>query len=146
MHGVREREVGRGSSTLSGPLKYGGSAAFSWSFADKERRTPYILRRHCINACYSCNAFVELHPPFLVSLSLSSHSYCPSRSLVPFLFLSLSLCHSLCFSCTPASYVSTDVQFISYVTSSTYVYIRRNKKTWIPPFHLQAGGQTTTCT
>lgn len=145
MHGLRGKEVGRGSSTLSGPLKYGGTAAFSWSFADKERRTPYILRRHCINACYSCSAFVELHPPLSVFLSLSfliriCFSY---SSLFSFPF---SLFLSLCFGCTPASYISTDVQFISYVTSSTYVYIRCSKKTWIPPFHLQASGQTTTCT
>jgi len=136
------------------PLKYGGTAAFSWSFADKERRTPYILRRHCINACYSCSAFVGLHPPFsILSLSLSSSPFLspsPSLSLslsllslslslslsLPLLVFALfalsfsfSLCHSLRFSRTPASYVSTDVQFISYVTSSTYIYIRRSKKT-----------------
>lgn len=52
--------MGRGSSTLSCPLKYGGSVAFPWSFMDKKRKTSYILRRHCINACYSCSAFVEL--------------------------------------------------------------------------------------
>lgn len=128
--------------------------AFSWSFADKERRTPYILRRHCINACYSCSAFVGLHPPLSVLPSFFSYSY---LFLMPFcilflflsfsLPLSFSLSFSLRFGCTPASYISTDVQFISYVTSSipTYTYAVVRKLEY-RPFHLQASGQTTTCT
>lgn len=103
-----ERKAGRGSSTLSGPLKYGGSVAFSWFFMDKKRRTSYILRRHCINACYSCSAFVELAflssfiLRFSLPLSLSrspfsrpSSSFCLHlsilTSLFAFLYLHLSL-------------------------------------------------------
>lgn len=55
------------ASTLSCPLKYGGSVAYSWSFMDKKRKTSYILRRHCINACYSCSAFVERYFSFFLS-------------------------------------------------------------------------------
>lgn len=140
MHGLRIEEVGRGSSTLSGPLKYGSIAAFPLgSFADKERRTPYILRRHCINACYSCSAFVGFTLRFLSSFL---YSYL-SRSLLSLSSIfSLPLTPLVLWSHVLASYINADVQFISYVTSSTRVYTRRRvRKLEYRPFTCRQAGK-----
>lgn len=71
-----------------------------------------------------------IHAAHSSGFTLRFQSLCLSLFLFVFAPLALSLSHSLyflslslCFGCTPASYISTDVQFISYVTSSTYVYV-----------------------
>ena len=95
MHGPRGEAVGRGSRALCRvPLKYGGSVAYSWSFMDKKRKTSYILRRHCINACYSCSAFVEL---IFLSFYLTVVSVSPLSSLALRTFVSFLLYRCLLF-------------------------------------------------
>lgn len=71
-----------------------------------------------------------IHAAHSSGFTLRFQSLCLSLFLFVFASLALSFSHSLyflslspCSGCTPASYISTDVQFISYVTSSTYVYI-----------------------
>lgn len=81
MHRLRGREVGRGSSTLSCPLKYGGTVPSPWS-TDKGGRD--FL--HIASALHKCMLFMQRR---FVDLTFFLSIFCGFPFFFSFLPLSL---------------------------------------------------------